>query len=54
METRAHAIRVQQQLTFATCALDGLLSVNSDATLRDRVREAYKRKIERERQETGE
>lgn len=54
VETRARAARMQQHMTFATCALDGLLTMSSDPTLRDRVHTAYKKKIERERQEAGE
>jgi hypothetical protein len=54
VETRTRAIRTQRLMTFATCALDGLLTMSSDPTLRDRVHQAYKKKIERERQEAGE
>lgn len=53
-EARANAVRMQRQLTFAMCALDGLLDGHPDPTLRERVHDAYRRKVERERLGAGE
>lgn len=45
-ESRRNFEFVERNLTFAMCALDGLLAEHPDHTLRDRVREAYRRKVE--------
>lgn len=50
-EARKNAEKVRKQLTFITCALDGLLAANSDPTLRERVHAAFRRKLEQERPE---
>jgi hypothetical protein len=48
-EARKNAEHVRKQLTFITCALDGLLAGHPDSTLRDRVHAAFRRKLEQER-----
>ena len=50
-EARKNAEKVRKQLTFITCALDGLLAANPDPTLRERVHAAFRRKLEQERPE---
>lgn len=47
-EARENTLRIRQQLAFAMCALDGLLDAHPDTTLRQRVTEAFHRRIERE------
>ena len=50
-EARKNAEKVRKQLTFITCALDGLLAANAEPTLRERVHAAFRRKLEQERPE---
>lgn len=50
-EARKNDEKVRKQLTFITCALDGLLAANADPTLRERVHAAFRRKLEQERPE---
>jgi hypothetical protein len=50
-EARKNAEHVRRQLTFITCALDGLLAGHPDETLRGRVHAAFRRKLEQERTE---
>ena len=52
-EARKNADHIRRQLTFITCALDGLLVGHPDPALRERVHEAYARKVEQTRQERG-
>ena len=49
-EARAAAKRMQRQLTFLICAVDGLLAEHPDKTLRDRAYEAFHAKVERQRE----
>lgn len=51
-EGRQNAEHLKRQLTFITCAIDGLLAEHPDKTLRGRVRDAFRRKVE-ETQEQG-
>jgi hypothetical protein len=44
-EGRAVAKRTDKQLTFIICAVDGLLALHPDATLRERVHKAYRKKV---------
>jgi hypothetical protein len=45
-ESRRNFEFIERHLAFAMCALDGLLAEHPDHTLRERVREAYRRKAE--------
>ncbi|MEQ1496199.1 MAG: hypothetical protein ABL912_10640 [Novosphingobium sp.] len=47
-EARAKTFQIRRQLAFAMCALDGLLEAYSDPTLRQRVNEAFRNRVERE------
>ena len=49
-ETRVATKRIQRQLTFLICSVDGLLAEHPDKTLRDRCYEAFRAKVERERE----
>lgn len=49
-ESRHNIEFIKRQLTFVACALDGLLAEHSDHTLRERVRDAFRRKMEPERE----
>jgi hypothetical protein len=44
-ENRHNVEHIKRQLTFLTCALDGLLTEHPDMTLRSRVHDAYRRKV---------
>ena len=50
-ETRKNAEQFRRQLTFIVCALDGLLAGHPDNTLRGRVRDAFKHKVDQLQQE---
>jgi hypothetical protein len=50
-EARKNAEYVRRQLTFLTCAIDGLLAGHPDNALRERVHAAFRRKLEQERAE---
>ena len=52
-EARKNADHIRRQLTFITGALDGLLVGHPDPALRERVHEAYARKVEQAKQERG-
>ena len=52
-EARAAAKRMQRQLTFLICAVDGLLAEHPDKTLRDRAYEAFHAKVESQREEVA-
>ena len=49
-ETRAASKRMQRQLTFLICAVDGLLSEHPNKTIRDRAYEAFHAKVESQRE----
>ena len=49
-EARATTKRMQRQLTFLICAVDGLLAEHPDKTLRDRAYEAFHAKVESQRE----
>jgi hypothetical protein len=49
-ENRQNIEFIKRQLTFIAFALDGLLLEHPDHTLRDRVRDAFRRKMEPERE----
>lgn len=49
-ETRAATKRMQRQLSFLICAVDGLLAEHPDKTLRDRAYQSFRAKIEGERE----
>lgn len=53
-ESRQNAEHIKRQLTFITCALDGLLAEHSDNTLRGRVHDAFRRKRDQAEQEKAE
>ena len=48
-ETRAATKRMQRQLTFLICSVDGLLAEHPDKTLRDRCYQAFRAKVESQR-----
>lgn len=52
-EARKNADHIRRQLTFIKCALDGLLAGHPDPALRERVHEAYARKVEQAKVERG-
>jgi hypothetical protein len=52
-EARKNADHIRRQLTFIICALDGLLATHPDPALRERVHEAYARKVEQTKQGRG-
>ena len=52
-EARKNVDHIRRQLTFIACALDGLLVGHPDPVLRERVHEAYARKVEQTKQERG-
>lgn len=52
-EARKNAYHVRRQLTFITCALDGLLVGHRDPALRERVHESYARNVEKAKMERG-
>ncbi len=45
-ESRQNIELVKRNLTFMVCAVDGLLAGHPDPSLRARVHEAYRRKVE--------
>src|SRR5690606_27187523 len=45
-ESRQNIESIKRQLTFIACAVDGLLAEHPDHTLRERVRDAFRRKME--------
>lgn len=48
-ETRAATNWMQRQLTFLICSVDGLLAEHPDKTLRDRCYQAFRAKVESQR-----
>lgn len=52
-ESRQNVEHLKRQLTFITCALDGLLAEHPDKTLRSRVHDAYRRKVTQADPEQG-
>jgi hypothetical protein len=52
-EARKNSDHIRRQLTFIICALDGLLVGHPDPALRERVHEAYARKVEQAKLERG-
>ena len=52
-ESRQNIELVKRNLTFMVCAVDGLLAGHPDPSLRARVHEAYRRKVEQAEPELG-
>jgi len=53
-ESRRNIELIKRNITFMVCAVDGLLAGHPDPTLRDRVREAFRRKMELSERELDE
>lgn len=53
-ESRQNLEFIRKQLTFISCALDGLLFEHPDHTLRARVRDAFRHRWEKRDEEKGE
>ena len=53
-ESRQNIEFIKRQLTFIACAVDGLLAEHPDDTLRERVRDAFRRKMETSERGRGE